>query len=276
MTIMDTFKDILEFIFIDKRMKVLVTFFLVFYGATASPKLPNFILNLFKNDIFRVLILSLIVYKGNSNPTLSILVASAFIIVMNMVNKNKIAEEFKDIFKENFANEPPTSAEIAQKWADPKFDQMKKEHPGINSVCTKNLPLTKWNDSCVPMWMEGDTVQTDADCKETEISKQLRGDTPIKDATNVIYAKEASGEYSSRELLQYTVNTTQGSSDFGTCMYQYKNRKFPIKECTATGAAKCGNDEFPENMSEYAYCINPLYESGTLGSCAFTKKEASE
>ena len=131
MAIIDTLKDVLQFIFIDKRMKVIITFFLVFYGATASPKLPNFILNLFQNEIFRVFILSLIVYKGNSNPTLSILIAFSFVIVMNMINKKKIAEEFKEMFTqinddniENFSETAKKSVEIAQKWKDPKFKQI--------------------------------------------------------------------------------------------------------------------------------------------------------
>jgi len=280
MAIIDTLKDVLQFIFIDKRMKVIITFFLVFYGATASPKLPNFILNLFQNEIFRVFILSLIVYKGNSNPTLSILIAFSFVIVMNMINKNKIAEEFKEMFTqiddhniENFSDTAKKSVEIAQKWKDPKFKQIIEEHEGIDSVCTKNVPQTKWTDPCVPMWMDDNgQPQVDTKCKETEMSKALRGDTPIQDAKGVTYAKEAEGDFSNREILEYTVNTNQTSSDFGTCVYQYKNRKFPLEECTAKGAAKCNNDEFPEDLSKFTHCTNPTYEAGTTGSCTFVQK----
>ena len=288
MPIIDTMKDSLEFLFSDKRMKVIITFFLVFYGATASPQLPDFIINLFKNEMFRVLILSLIVYKGNSNPTLSILIAFSFVLIMNMINKRELAEGFRETFKETFTNNLPqrsqnnkilenmvnlSPAEIAQKWTEPKFDRIKEEHGGIQSVCTKNLPQTKWADSCIPMYMEDGVPKVDPNCKETELSKAMRGDTPIKDATNVVYAKEASGEYSSKEVLQYTVISDQTSPDFGTCSYQYKTRKFPISECTKDGRAKCGNLEFPKNLSEMAYCTNPQYEQGNMGSCIFTKRD---
>ena len=282
MPIIDTLKESLEFLFIDKRMKVIITFFLVFYGANASPDLPDFILVLFKNEMFRVLILSLIVYKGNSNPTFSILIAFSFVLIMNMINKREIVEGFRENFKETFTNHNDnklfekmteiSSAEITQKWSEPKFDRIKEDHGGIQAVCTKNLPQTKWTDSCIPMYMENGVPIVDPDCKESELSKAMRGDTPIKDATNVVYNKTADGEFSSKEVLQYTVISDQSSPDFGTCSYQYKTRKFPIKDCTKNGKAKCGNPEFPKNLSEMAYCTNPQYEQGNMGSCIFTKR----
>ena len=287
MPIIDTLKDSLEFLFIDKRMKVIITFFLVFYGATASPNLPDFILDLFKNEMFRVLILSLIVYKGNSNPTFSILIAFSFVLIMNMINKREIVEGFRENFKETFTNNNNyesqyhkslekmtdlSSAEIVQKWSESKYDRIKEDHGGIQAVCTKNLPQTKWADSCIPIYMENGVPKVDPDCKESELSKAMRGNTPIKDATNVVYNKINDGEYSSKEVLQYTVISDQSSPDFGTCSYQYKTRKFPIKECTKEGRAKCGNTEFPKNLSEMDYCTNPQYEQGNVGSCIFSKK----
>ena len=73
--------------------------FLVFYGGIAAPKLPSFILKLFSLPIFRILILSLIVYKGNSNPTLSIMVAVGFILVMDKIKKNETFNNTKKYIK---------------------------------------------------------------------------------------------------------------------------------------------------------------------------------
>ena len=77
----------------------LTIMFLVFYGGIAAPKLPSFIMKLFNLPIFRILILSLIVYKGNSNPTLSIMVAIGFILVMDRLKKNETFNNTKKYIK---------------------------------------------------------------------------------------------------------------------------------------------------------------------------------
>mgnify|MGYP001177743321 CR=1 FL=1 len=99
----EIFNGLLEPLFKNKRVAVIVTFFLVFYGGAAGPKLPSFIISLFENAVFRVFILSLIVYKGNSNPMLSIMIAVIFTLTMDMINKQKLFEKFTSI--ENFSGD---------------------------------------------------------------------------------------------------------------------------------------------------------------------------
>ena len=93
----EIFNGLLEPLFKNKRMAVIVTFFLVFYGGAAGPKLPSNIIKLFESPIFRVFILSLIVYKGNSNPMLSLMIAVGFTLTMDMINKQKLFERFTKI-----------------------------------------------------------------------------------------------------------------------------------------------------------------------------------
>jgi|SaaInlStandDraft_5_1057022.scaffolds.fasta_scaffold00392_3 hypothetical protein len=95
----EIFNGLLEPLFKNQRVAVMITFFLVFYGGASGPKLPSFIIELFENPIFRVFILSLIVYKGNSNPTLSIMIAVVFTLMMDMINKQKLFEKFTTISK---------------------------------------------------------------------------------------------------------------------------------------------------------------------------------
>ena len=85
--IIDKIDSILSKIFKSERLSVLMTMFLVFYGGIAAPKLPNLISKLFENPIFRVFILSLILYKGNSDPQLSVLVAIVYIVILDSCNK---------------------------------------------------------------------------------------------------------------------------------------------------------------------------------------------
>lgn len=104
---------------------------LVFYGGIAAPKLPKFILKLFKMPIFRILILSLIVYKGNSNPTLSIIVAIGFVLIMDKLRKKETfdntvryiqkSNNSSKVTHENFV-EVDSQGEDQQDDEDPTFD----------------------------------------------------------------------------------------------------------------------------------------------------------
>ena len=94
---LENISDLLESGFSDKRISVILTMILVFYGGLAGPKLPTFVLDLFEKPIFRIFILSLIVYKSNSNPTLSILISIIFTSIMNTINNKKKMENFSQV-----------------------------------------------------------------------------------------------------------------------------------------------------------------------------------
>lgn len=88
----------LKKIFADKNLSVLVTMFLVFYGGLAAPELPDLISSLFENPIFRVFILSIIVFKGNKTPQLSIMISLCYILILDKITKKKTSESFKELF----------------------------------------------------------------------------------------------------------------------------------------------------------------------------------
>ena len=50
---------------------------------------------LFQNPVFRLAMISYIIYRGNKDPQLAVMIAAAFLITMHMINKQKI---------ENFAH----------------------------------------------------------------------------------------------------------------------------------------------------------------------------
>ena len=91
---MDILDNTMSTLFKNKYSSVLITMFLVLYSGLAAPKLPNFIMKLFEHPIFRVLILSLIVYNGNKDPQLSIMIAVGFTVTMNILSKQKFFEGF--------------------------------------------------------------------------------------------------------------------------------------------------------------------------------------
>lgn len=67
-----------------------LTIFLAIYVALARPTLPNYIAKLFENPIFRLVMISYIIYRGNKDPQLSLMIAGAFLITMHMLNRQKV------------------------------------------------------------------------------------------------------------------------------------------------------------------------------------------
>lgn len=56
---------------------------LVLYAGLAAPKLPSQLLGLLDQPVFRVVILSLVVWTGTKDPALSLLIAIALIVSVN-------------------------------------------------------------------------------------------------------------------------------------------------------------------------------------------------
>ena len=90
----------------DKIISSVLSLFLVLYGGLAAPKLPNSIAKLFKNTIFRLLVLSLVVYMSSKDTSTSILIVVAFVISMQTLSY----QETKKILK-NKKNRGPSTVE---------------------------------------------------------------------------------------------------------------------------------------------------------------------
>lgn len=89
----------------NKYILPIMTLILGLYAALARPKLPKFVEKLFNNPVFRLIVISYIIYRGNKDPQLSIMIAAAFLITMHMINKKKVNNLICKI--ENMATPPP-------------------------------------------------------------------------------------------------------------------------------------------------------------------------
>ncbi len=85
-----------------------ITIILAVYASLASPKLPSYFKKLFDNSIFKILIITFIAYRANSNPQLSLLIAICFVITLNFLAEKETKEAFEQIETfgqlEHFAN----------------------------------------------------------------------------------------------------------------------------------------------------------------------------
>ena len=79
----------------------LVSLVLALYAATAAPKLPEPIAQLFENTLFKMVFMSLILYMSGRNLQMAIMISVAFTVTMIMLNEQRISEGFVDGIKEN-------------------------------------------------------------------------------------------------------------------------------------------------------------------------------
>jgi len=85
----------------NKYILPVLSLFLGMYAALARPTLPNFIIKLFENPVFRLVMISYVIYRGNQDPQLSLMIASTFLITMHMINKQKVENFGKSKNKKN-------------------------------------------------------------------------------------------------------------------------------------------------------------------------------
>lgn len=69
---------------------------MLMYATQIRQPLPQFMMDLFQNPIFRVAILFLILVRGYKDIQFSLIVSVAFILIMNIVNEQLFKESFGD------------------------------------------------------------------------------------------------------------------------------------------------------------------------------------
>lgn len=76
------------------RLMIIFSLFIALYGSLVRPELPPFVKVLFNHYLFRLVILSFIAYRANHDPTLSIVIAIAFMSTLNMLVQGEMKESF--------------------------------------------------------------------------------------------------------------------------------------------------------------------------------------
>nr|QBK88356.1 MAG: hypothetical protein LCMiAC01_00200 [Mimivirus LCMiAC01] len=97
---MDYFKKIMD----NKYVTIILTLFLFLYGYTLSRvALPNYIKNLFNNNIFRIVFLSLLlIYNFDKSPHVALAVSIVFVLTLYYIGEREMKENFA--YLEAYAN----------------------------------------------------------------------------------------------------------------------------------------------------------------------------
>ena len=189
---MDILNSTLGSIFQNKYSSTIITIFLISYASLARSKLPSFMNKLFENSLFRIFLLSLIVYRGNKNAKLSILISMAFVVAMKFLSKQKIFDGFTNTddtpgFDDNVADTDPDNVGMLDKHGS-DID--------LPDDGTGNLPESDTTDSELDMPPSKDDVydnlEMDEDSEfETETEFKEYPETPEEE----IFTKPEEEEY---------------------------------------------------------------------------------
>ena len=91
-SLLNTSENELNNLFDNKYLSGVLKIFLISYACIISPKLPQSILQLLDNTIVKLLIIFAIVYIARRDFTIALLISIAFVITLQIINKNKLTD----------------------------------------------------------------------------------------------------------------------------------------------------------------------------------------
>ena len=78
----------------DKYVVGFLTLVIVLYSTMLHPDLPTPVKDLFKNTVFKVVVLLLVLIKGQTEPVLALVIAIAFVLTMDFIYTKEAKEAF--------------------------------------------------------------------------------------------------------------------------------------------------------------------------------------
>jgi hypothetical protein len=96
-TVSESMNFVLKPLVEQQSLFTFLSVFLMLYASLAKPKLPVIVRHLFDNAVFRFLILTLILWRGNKDIKSSLMIAIGFILTMQIVNKQKTEDMIDNI-----------------------------------------------------------------------------------------------------------------------------------------------------------------------------------
>ena len=81
--------------FENKYFIAIMSIIIVLYAFNINLNLPPFLIKLFQNTLFRIVILFLIFVRGYKDPQFSLLMAASFVIITDGVRQHVLKKSFE-------------------------------------------------------------------------------------------------------------------------------------------------------------------------------------
>jgi hypothetical protein len=80
--------------FENKYFFAILAILISLYAFQIKPTVPHFLIKLFQNTIFRIVILFLILIRGYKDPQFALLIAASYVIIMDSVHQHVLKKNF--------------------------------------------------------------------------------------------------------------------------------------------------------------------------------------
>lgn len=81
----------------NKFLSYFIKMLLILYIVLIAHKLPDFMIELLRNNFIRVILLFMVVWMGNKDYTIGLLISIAFIMSMNYINNLDMRKQFEEL-----------------------------------------------------------------------------------------------------------------------------------------------------------------------------------
>jgi hypothetical protein len=88
----------------NQYISTIITLVIGLYAALLGPELPEPIKNLFKNTIFRIMILFLVVIRSYNDPAMAIMISVGFVLTLDYLYVNSSKETFECVRRDDKYN----------------------------------------------------------------------------------------------------------------------------------------------------------------------------
>ena len=112
----------------NKYFFAIFSILMLMYAAQIRQPLPQFMMDLFQNPIFRIAILFLILVRGYKDIQFSLIVSVAFILIMNIVNEQLFKESFMDTTTDMIAQQNTDEQLFNESFMDTTTDMIAQQN----------------------------------------------------------------------------------------------------------------------------------------------------
>ena len=122
-----------------------------FYGPRLNPSLPNNIKNLLQNNLFRFVVIAVIICVSMKDVQMALIIGIGLMVGISFANSQEVTEKFSSQLGENFINLDNNVAEFYAEDFKNKKEKDSKEEENEGKMETPKKPVTKKEqDTSVP------------------------------------------------------------------------------------------------------------------------------
>ena len=164
--------------------------FLTMYGPRLHPKLPPMVRDLFNNNVFRFVVILLVIYISNNNLQMALIVSIGFLLVTSIAGSLDLEEKFANEIEgygnfndvKEFYEEEFTSSDAEVKLKEAELALAKCEAGKKSDVSAKKVVVAPVDDASEDDASEDDASEDDAP-KDDASGDDAVEDRTVKDRT---------------------------------------------------------------------------------------------